>query len=384
LGAAALFWPFLRSWGRPYGGFSAWTGSTTSLGAFLLIYAVFLFVIVFAFALELSQSGNREALRDFAARGSPAMAFARNAAGVAAFLGGFLVLLGRPVAGVLVGLLALTAVVSFCSGRDAAWRLTLAAAAAGFGVLLAAELVVLTGDVGRMNTVFKFSLQAWVLLGLASAACAARIGAALPGLGPVARHAFRSAFAFLLFGGLLYPLLATPARIRDRFDPAGPRGLDGSAFLRTAVIDVGGVRMPLDWDRQAFVWIQENVLGTPVVAEANTDPVLYGWGSRYAMFTGLPSVIGWRWHEVQQRASTGAAGIDRRIADLARFYRTQDLDEAARLVARYNVGLVVVGPLERATYGEAGLGKFAAGRPFTLVYENLGVRLYRVNPGSRS
>ncbi|HQQ76204.1 MAG TPA: DUF2298 domain-containing protein [Thermoanaerobaculia bacterium] len=384
VGAAALFWPFLRSWGRPYGGFSAWTGSSTSLGAFLLIHAIFLFVIVLAFALELSQPGNREALRNFATRGSPAIAFARNATGVAAFLGGILVLLGRPVAGVLVGLLALTAVVSLCSGHDASWRLTLAGAATGFGVLLSAELIVLTGDVGRMNTVFKFSLQAWVLLGLASAACAARIAAVLPGLGPAIRHAFRSAFALLLFGGLLYPLLATPARIRDRFDPAGARGLDGSSFLRNAVIDMGGARTPLDWDRQAFVWIQENVSGTPVVAEANTDPVLYGWGNRYAMFTGLPSVIGWRWHEVQQRAATGAEAIDRRIADLGRFYRTEDLDEAARLARRYNVELVVVGPLERAIYGNTGLGKFAAGGRFTLVYENPGVRLYRVNPGPRS
>ena len=379
-GAAVLFSPFLRAWGRPYGGFSVWTGSVTPLPAFLLLYGIFLFVIVSALLFDLAGPESRPALHDFRTGQIRGMAFARNAAGVALFLGVFLLLLGRPAAGLLVLLLTLTAVAVRCTGDEPAWRLGLSAAAAGFALLLAAEVVVLTGDDGRMNTVFKFSFQAWVLLGLSSAACAARIRTHLPHLRPFALHAFTSVFALLFFAGLLYPLLATPARIRDRFDPNGPRGLDGAAFLRSATLDVDGTRMPLDWDRQAFAWIQEHIAGTPVVAEANTHPVLYGWGNRYAMFTGLPSVIGWRWHEAQQRAAVGASGLDKRIEDLARFYRTEDAAEAARLAARYDVELVVVGPLERATYGEAGLAKFAAGGPFTLVYENPGVRLYRVAP----
>lgn len=45
--------------------------------------------------------------------------------------------------------------------------------AIGLGVSLGigVELITIKGDINRMNTVFKFYLQAWVLFGLTSAYC---------------------------------------------------------------------------------------------------------------------------------------------------------------------------------------------------------------------
>jgi uncharacterized membrane protein len=57
-------------------------------------------------------------------------------------------------------------------------------------------------------------------------------------------------------------------------------------------------RMFLDQDSQAIGWMQENVQGSPVIVEA-TLRNLYRWGSRVSIYTGLPYVVGWLWHEQQ-------------------------------------------------------------------------------------
>ena len=86
-----------------------------------------------------------------------------------------------------------------------------------------------------------------------------------------------------------YPVLAARAKIQDRFDPSLPRTLDGSAFMGSAVAHENEEEIPLAPDGEAIRWVLENVDGTRVFAEANTAPVLYGWESRYAVFTGNPT-----------------------------------------------------------------------------------------------
>ena len=41
--------------------------------------------------------------------------------------------------------------------------------------------------------------------------------------------------------------------------------------------------------------MEENIQGTPVVLEAQTPE--YRWGSRVAIYTGFPTVVGWSWHQ---------------------------------------------------------------------------------------
>jgi uncharacterized membrane protein len=64
-------------------------------------------------------------------------------------------------------------------------------------------------------------------------------------------------------------------------------------------------------------------------------------------------VLGWAGHELQWDHQPGT-----READVKTLYTTTNLTEARELIDRYGVDYVVFGPIERTTYGDAGLGKW--------------------------
>jgi uncharacterized membrane protein len=93
--------------------------------------------------------------------------------------------------------------------------------------------------------------------------------------------------------------------------------------------------------------------------EAQSEPNLYKWGSRIAINTGLPSVIGWDWHQTQQRGLFDmSAFVRQRGANVNAFYNTLDIDTALRILNFYNVRYIIVGTLERVYYPAASLAKF--------------------------
>jgi YYY domain-containing protein len=253
------------------------------------------------------------------------------------------------------------------------------------GILLGCEVVFLKdflqgGDHYRMNTIFKFYTQAWVLLGLVA-------GVSLPNLwrrfSAVKRrwlgYAWKGALVFLFLSSTIFIFLGTAQRVTDRFPgPRPPLGtLDGSAFMT-----VGSYRWPdesnriqLVYDYKAINWFLENVTGTPVVAEAPL-PYYREFGLKVASYTGLPTLLGA--HQNEQRYDWQ---VGQRSGDAENFYRTTDLEEARELIAKMNISYVYVGQLERTIYPFEGLDKFEDMRGFgevALVYENAGVKIYQV------
>ncbi len=231
--------------------------------------------------------------------------------------------------------------------------------ALAFAITMGVEVIRLKDDIGRMNTVFKFYMQAWTLLGVACAygfalwadrASSWKIGW---------RWLAWATTGVLVAGAVLYPITAAPAKIRDRFSAeASPRGLDGMAYMDQAEYSDNGRQFRLADDKAAMQWMLENVPGSPVILEANTPG--YRWGNRFSIYTGLPAVIGWDWHQRQQRSVVPGAMIDRRLADVQEIYNTPDLNRAQRLLNHYGVSYIVVGELERAYYAPEGLAKFDA------------------------
>jgi YYY domain-containing protein len=235
----------------------------------------------------------------------------------------------------------------------------------GLLLTLAPEFVYLQDVfVTRMNTIFKFYFQAWVLWSLAGAWQVARWieprrlfgedgGGALLG----------AALSALFIGvGLVYTLLAVPARAQEH---GVPWTLDGAAWL--------GEARPADY--AAIRWLNANIDGAPVIVEAPGDQhKAYVYEGRVSALTGLPTVLGWGGHQRQWRGNYDEPA--RREVDLEQLFTTPDYQEARVILRRYDVAYVYIGPVERQRYPAAGLEKFEEMLP--VVYQQGDVTVYEV------
>ena len=67
---------------------------------------------------------------------------------------------------------------------------------------------------------------------------------------------------------------------------------------------------------------------------------VYRWGSRFSIYTGLPTILGWDVHEGQQR--TGYTGmLQERIGDVERAYSSTNPQDALDVLRKYQVRYVV-------------------------------------------
>lgn len=180
----------------------------------------------------------------------------------------------------------------------------------------------------RMNTIFKLYYQAWIMMSMAAAFGAVWLVRRLPRL---PRAVWGTGFVILLAVSLLYPVAATWTKA-GRF--AGEATLDGMAWFRNSP------------DFVAIQWLNENVEGQPVVLEATGGS--YSEYARISMATGLPTVLGWDFHEQQWRGSYEEPG--RRKPLIERMYTSTDPTEAKELLDQFDVRYVVIAPLERNTY----------------------------------
>jgi uncharacterized membrane protein len=136
----------------------------------------------------------------------------------------------------------------------------------------------------------------------------------------------------------------------------------------------GGEPMALAEDLEAIRWLQDEVVGTPAIIEAQTDQ--YQWGGRISAHTGLPTVLGWTWHTRQQRLALPPALVGQRWRDVRTFFTSPSADDAWRIAARYDVRYVVVGRLERALYPQGGLDKFEDDPRWMRVFTRGQTRIY--------
>ncbi|MBV9280564.1 MAG: hypothetical protein JOZ41_10820, partial [Chloroflexi bacterium] len=253
--------------------------------------------------------------------------------------------------------------------------------AVGLFVLVLTEVVYIRdafdgGASYRMNTVFKFYYQAWVLLGLGGAYGAYRAWHVLRGYFP---PAYSLGAAAILALGALGAAVQTANIPNYVVYASGVQSLDGSAWLQ---------RMA-PGDYAAIQWLRGHpsggsgspsggsgsASGNPVVLEAEGPEYLVsGPFGRISTFSGLPTVMGWAGHEDQWRPGNADIGV--RVDDVHTIYSTPDVATARRLLRTYDVRFVVVGSMERQAYGSSpsGLAKFS--RFMTPVFRSAGTTIY--------
>jgi YYY domain-containing protein len=264
---------------------------------------------------------------------------------------------------------------------DAETRFTYILLLAGLCISLGLEIVYVRdfldgGDYDRMNTVFKFSLPAWLCFAIGGALAVQRLWNLLRGY---VRKVWMVFFFLLVLGGSVFLVAGTAARIQDHqvwVDAQPPvqsanylPTLDGLAFIHA-------------WfpgDADAIAWLNANVAGSPVILEA-AAPVSYQWFNRISIYTGLPDVLGWADHVGEQRYSNQPLN---RMTDIGIIYTTPDAVQATVLLRYYHVRYIYVGALERQTYAQqstAGLDKFdrMVGSTLRVVYRSNGVTIYEV------
>ncbi len=200
----------------------------------------------------------------------------------------------------------------------------------GTVLVLAPEFVYLRDQFGyRINTVFKFYYQAWMLWSLAAAFGAAVL---LQNLRGVANIAFRILVGLVVFSGLLYPAFGLMTKTNN-FKP----------LFGFTLNDFDRVQRETP-DEAAAV---EFLLTAPdgIIAEAVGDG--YSGFARISMLTGLQTVLGWPGHEYQWRGTNEPQGTRRE--GIERLYVTARWDEAQSIIEQYNIRYIYIGILERVS-----------------------------------
>ena len=97
----------------------------------------------------------------------------------------------------------------------------------------------------------------------------------------------------------------------------------------------------------AAEWLSKADLGVMAEAVADTGGS-YTTYNLISTFSGMPTVLGWIGHEAQWRG--GYEEIGSRQADLRELYSTSSWERTKAVIDLYNIRYIVVGELERQTY----------------------------------
>ncbi len=384
------FWPFASNYGVGYTSFALWPGSFSQATNYLIVYGLFLFFVITFLLIEFrdwTSTWTQESLRKLEPVATPL---------VLALVLYLVILLLLIIRGYWIAPIALTLIITagllgLRPGIDAARRIVLVLISAALGLTLIVEIVVLEGDIGRMNTVFKFYMQVWLLLSVCCGAAAVWSWQVIKEK-TSGKRLWQAALALLLAAAALYPLLATQAKWDIRMSREAPNTLDGMAFMpyvEYGDTDYAGnpVTIELGNDYRALRWMQRYVEGSPVIAEAHSGNPYRSIGNRVAMYTGLPAIVGWDWHQRQQRAVLPGDLVSRRIEDVNRLYNTTDITEARSILDRYDVGYVYIGDLERTYYQPQGIEKFeqlAIEGILEIAYQDPSVTIYQVKESAQA
>jgi len=212
-------------------------------------------------------------------------------------------------------------------------------------LLFAAELFFVHDLFGnRMNTVFKFYYQSWIVLSVVGGY----------GVHIWAKH---------------HPLLTGRSKLFSRTAIVVLAVVAGSSlYFPVAAAVTKTVSSGLGPDLNSLSFMEsrnsdELSVISGITAIATPDDVLVeavgGSYSEYARISGssgVPALLGWAFHETQWHGSNDLFAD--REEDVRTIYTTSDVDVLRQLVDKYQLTMLVVGPRETSTYGNIDMTMF--------------------------
>ena len=258
-------------------------------------------------------------------------------------------LIGRlPVTGVLgfvTSVLVAVTITRARRGADDGAQYSVVLTSISFYLLYIAELFFVHDLFGnRMNTVFKFYYQAWIVLSLV---CGygffiwCKQHSNFSGRMKIVSNIAIVGVSLLMLTSVYHPV--------------------ASAVTKTVNSGLGPTMSSIDFleghNRDELQIIRE----IQKIAE-HEDILVEAVGGSYTEFgrissaSGVPTVIGWTFHQTQWHGSND--DFTTREEDVRTIYTSGDQAEVLRLVRKYDVTLAVVGPREKSTYGSRSMRIF--------------------------
>jgi YYY domain-containing protein len=405
----AMYYPFLQWFGTEYTSLELWKGARTPLVDYLTVHGVFLFILctfsIWESRLWLSAQAADWSSKPLDEMIAGAKTWVKVAIGAVALVLVTLWFVEYQSLTVGLPLLAWIGLLLLRKNQPLHKQIVLGLFGAGVGLTMLVEVLVLKGDVGRSNTVFRFYIQAWVLFSVAASTALIELMPVVRQWSRAWRRVWLGALGLLALAAATYPLIATGMKMQDRWPGIvrPPHNLDGMAYMlgedqpgagsagyaQAAMYDEEGHPLNLATDYAGIRFMQDHVPGTPTIVEGQVTE--YRWGARYSIYTGLPTVMGWSWHVRQHNSLLPSSVVEKRIQEVSDFYNTTDPQAALAFLRQYQVEYIVVGDLERAHYSPEGLAKFEQmAQNGTLqiafraeVANKAGVVIYAVNQGAK-
>lgn len=208
----------------------------------------------------------------------------------------------------------------------------------------------------RANTMFKLTYQAFIMMGILGGWAAgavdilkARRVKVLAGLAIAITTAALLPFPYFAYNNYY-----------GNFDNFS--GLDGSNWLYKQYPD----------DYELIRFMKQSVKQPGAIVEAVGES--YTTFGRVSVFTGMPTILGWRVHEWLWRGSFD--GPAKRTEEVRTIYERPQSAEATNILRNYGVGYIVLGDKEREAYtvNEKGVEKLGE-----VIFRQGNSRLVKIN-----
>jgi uncharacterized membrane protein len=184
----------------------------------------------------------------------------------------------------------------------------------------------------RANTMFKLTYQAFIMMGILAGAVWGKVMDREVKMSLVWRFTAFFLTFWIFVGTMVFPYSAFSTFYTNFTDY---KGIDGESWMAT--------KMPENYGAVKF--LRDNINGKNLVEAVGES---YSMLNSVSVFSGVPSIEGWRVHEWLWRG--GFDVVADREADVREIYQGEDLDETKTILGKYNVGWILVGQDEKISY----------------------------------